>query len=433
MHIVARRGILRRPNGASQSPVSQDPFDELHARRSRRWIVVVVVLAIIAAGAVVYARRSRAPTGPRYLTAAVGRGEIVASVETSGSLQPDVQVQVGSQVSGRMARVLVDFNARVTRGQLLAEIDATPFRAAVAQARAAVLSAQAQLQRAQVNVRIAETNLARATDLRARGLNAIADVDSTRGARDLSLADVAAARAEIARARASLSSAETNLTFTRITAPIDGVVIQRSIDEGQTVAASFQAPTLFLIAADLTRMRIVANVDEADVAQMREHLMATARVDAFPGETFRGELVELRYGSQTTSGVVTYPAVISVANPDMKLRPGMTATVTVVAARHTDVLFVPNAALRFRPTSATPDGGAPAPAAESDPHRGTLYVLRVGRPAAVPVTLGLHDDRRTEVSGPGLAVGTQVVTDEIEQRASTSGAGGAPGMGGRRR
>ncbi len=414
--------------------MSQDPFDQLHAKRSRRWIVVVVALALIAVGAVVYARRHRAPTGPRYLTVAVGRGEIVASVETSGSLQPEVQVQVGSQVSGRMARVLVDFNAHVTRGQLLAEIDSTPFRAAVAQARASVLSAQAQLQRAQVNVRIAETNLARATDLRARGLNALADIDSTRGSRDLALADVAGARAEIARAHASLNSAETNLAFTRITTPIAGVVIQRSIDEGQTVAASFQAPTLFQIAGDLTRMRIIANVDEADVAQMREHLMAAARVDAFPGETFRGELIELRYGSQTTSGVVTYPAVISVANPDMKLRPGMTATVTVVAARHPDVLFVPNAALRFRPASATPDGGLPAAAPEPDPHHGTLYVLRGRRPVAVPVNLGLHEDRRTEVSGPGITAGLMVVTDEIEQRSATAGsAGGAPGMVGRRR
>ncbi len=413
--------------------MSQDPFDQLHAKPNRRWIVVVVLLALVAVAGAVYAKRRSAPTGPRYLTAAVGRGEIVASVETSGSLQPEVQVQVGSQVSGRMARVLVDFNARVTRGQLLAEIDSTPFRAAVAQSRAAVLAAQAQLQRAQVNVRVAEINLARASDLRGRGLNAPADVDTARGSRDLALADVAGARAEIARAHASLSSAEANLTFTRITAPIAGVVIQRSIDEGQTVAASFQAPTLFQIAGDLTRMRIIANVDEADVAQMREHLMATARVDAFPGETFRGELIELRYGSQTTSGVVTYPAVISVANPDMKLRPGMTATVTVGAARHPDVLFVPNAALRFRPSSATPDGGVPTTPVEPDPHHGTLYVLRGGRPVAVPVTLGLHDDRRTEVSGAGLAVGTPVVTDEIEQRASTGAAPGAPGMGGRRR
>lgn len=435
LHIVARGGILRPPDGAVPTDVSQDPFDQLRARRRPRWIIAVVVLAIIAAGAVVYARRRSRPTGPRYLTAPVGRGEVVASVETSGSLQPDVQVQVGSQVSGRVARVLVDFNDRVTPGQLLAEIDATSFRAAVAQSRAAVLSAQAQLQRAQVNVRVAEINLARAADLRARGLNAPADVDSARGSRDVALADVAAARAEIARARASLSSAETNLAFTRITTPIAGVVIQRSVDEGQTVAASFQAPTLFQIAGDLTRMRIIANVDEADVAQMRERLVATARVDAFPGETFRGELVELRYGSQTTSGVVTYPAVISVANPDMKLRPGMTATVTVVAARHPDVLFVPNAALRFRPASATPDGGLALAAvtAEPDPHRGTVYVLRGGRPAAVPVTLGLHDDRRTEVEGPGLAAGVRVVTDEIEQRAdSPARAGGSPGMRRRR-
>lgn len=409
--------------------MTQDPFAQLHARRRPRWIIVVVVLAVIAVAAVAYARRRRAPVGPRYLTARVGRGEIVASVETSGSLQPEEQVQVGSQVSGRVARVYVDFNAHVTRGQLLAEIDPTSFRAAVAQARAAVLAAEAQLQRAQVNVRVSGINLQRATDLRAGGLNAAADVDTARGTRDLALADVAAARAEIARARATLNSAETNAAFTRITTPIAGVVIQRSIDEGQTVAASFQAPTLFQIAGDLTRMRIVANVDEADVAQMREHLAATARVDAFPGETFRGELVELRYGSQTTSGVVTYPAVISVANPDMKLRPGMTATVTVVAARHPDVLFVPNAALRFRPSRA--DAGTPP---EPDPRRGTVYLLRNRRPVAVPVTLGLHDDRRTEVSGPGLDAGVEVVTDEIEPTASTGPAGaGTPGMGGRRR
>lgn len=424
MRILVGRGILRATD------VTQDPFAQLHARRRPRWIFVVVALAVVALAAVAYARRHRAPQGPRYLTARVGRGEIVASVETSGSLQPEEQVQVGSQVSGRVARVYVDFNARVTRGQLLAEIDPTTFRAAVAQARAQVLAAEAQLQRAQVNVRVSEINLQRANELRARGLNAPADVDSARGSRDIAGADVAAARAEIARARATLSSAETNLSFTRITAPIAGVVIQRSVDEGQTVAASFQAPTLFQIAGDLTRMRIVANVDEADVAQMREHLAATARVDAFPGETFRGELVELRFGATTTSGVVTYPAVISVANPEMKLRPGMTATVTVVAARHPGVLFVPNAALRFRP--AREDAGV---AAEPDPRRGTVYVLRNRRPVAVPVALGLHDDRRTEVNGDALTEGIEVVTDEIEPRAASGapGGGGAPGMGGRRR
>lgn len=408
--------------------MSEDPFAQLHARRRPRWIFVVAALALVAVAAVVYFRRNRAPVGPRYLTARVTRGEILASVETSGSLQPEEQVQVGSQVSGRVSRVYVDFNARVTRGQLLAEIDPTSFRAAVAQARAAVLAAEAQLQRAQVNVRVSGISLQRATELRDRQLNAAADVDSARGSRDLANADVAAARAEIARARASLNIAETNVAFTRITTPIAGVVIQRSIDEGQTVAASFQAPTLFQIAGDLTRMRIIANVDEADVAQMREHLAATARVDAFPGETFRGELIELRYGSQTTSGVVTYPAVISVANPDMKLRPGMTATVTVIAARHPDVLSVPNAALRFRPASA--DAGT---SAEPDPHRGTVYVLRNRQPVAVAVTLGLHDDRRTEVSGAGLDAGTEVVTDEIEARASSGPPGAAGTPGARRR
>ncbi len=411
--------------------MSTDPFAELHTRRRPRWIYALVALALVAAAAVAVSRRRARPAGPRYVTTRVARGDIVASVETSGSLQPETQVDISSQVSGRVSEVLVDFNHHVHRDQHLASIEATPFRAAVAQSRATLLSDEAQLQRAQVNLRLAEVNQQRAVDLRSRGLNAPADVDAARGARDVAVAEVAIARAEIARARAALDSALTNLAYTRITTPIEGVVIQRSVNPGQTVAASFQAPVLFQIAADLTRMRIIANVDEADVSQMREHLSATARVDAFPGETFRGELVELRYGSTTTSGVVTYPAVIAVANPELKLRPGMTATVTVVSARHPGVLFVPNAALRFRPASAPNDGGVP----DRDPHRGTVYVLRGGRPSAVPVTLGLHDDRNTEVSAAGLDVGSDVVLDEVE--VSPAGGppppGGTPGMGGGRR
>ncbi|MEZ4411311.1 MAG: efflux RND transporter periplasmic adaptor subunit, partial [Polyangiales bacterium] len=290
----------------------QDAFADLKKKRSRAglWIAMIAVAAAI--GGVFWFRSRNTSTAPRYLTARVTRGDIVESVETSGVLQPEVQVQVGAQVSGRIARVLVDFNDTVHRGDLLAEIDPAPFRASVAQARAAVASSEAQLARARVSVRTNRLNLDRANDLRTRGLNAPADVDQARGAYDLAVAEVAVAQADVARTRAALESAQANLGYTRITAPIDGIVIQRSIDEGQTVASSFQAPVLFLLANDLRRMEILANVDEADVAHLRAGLVASARVDAFPGELFRGDVTEIRYGSTTTAGVVTYPAVISV-------------------------------------------------------------------------------------------------------------------------
>jgi len=342
---------------------------------------------------------------------------------------------VGSQVSGRLARVLVDFNDRVQAGQVLAEIDPTLFRASVAQARAQVLSAQAQLQRAQANARLAETNLRRAQDLRQRGLNAPMDVDGARGSQEVGVADIAVARAAIASAQAALLRSQTDLNNTRIVAPIDGVVIQRSIDEGQTVAASFQAPVLFVLAQDLSRMRIIANVDEADIARLRERLVAEARVDAFPGEVFRGEVTEVRFGSTTTSGVVTYPTVVVVENPALKLRPGMTATVTVTSARHTGVTRVPNAALRYLPGafSSTNDGGVPGGNGQrrtvgaDGVRHGTVHLLRNGRPTPVDVVVGIIDETLTEVTAPGVTAGVQVVTDEIELSPARPATPGAPG------
>lgn len=417
--------------------MSNDPFAELGKKKSRAWIAWVVIGLVAVGGGVAWFKKKSRPLGIRYLSAHISRGDITEVIETSGNVQPVVQVTVGSQVSGRIARVLVDFNDRVTRGQLLAEIDPTPLRAAVAQARAAVASSEAQLARARVNARVARVNFDRATALRAQNLNAVADVDTSRGQLDLANADLAVISADIARQRASLTTAETNLNNTRIVSPIDGVVITRSIDEGQTVAASFQAPTLFVLAADLTQMRVVANVDESDVSKLREHQVALARVDAFPGRNFRGEVTEVRFGSVVTSGVVTYPAVITVANPQLELRPGMTATVTVVANRHQAVLRVPNAALRYTPAEVSAQQGVAEPqdplrTPEHAARRGTVYVLENNRPRRVEVELGLADGTRTEVTGPGLREGLDVVTDEIDQdRAASSPArGGSPGMGG---
>lgn len=449
--------------------MTQDAFAGFQRKRGRKALWLFLALTLTGIAGYVYYRRRNATPGPRYLTAAVTRGDIVQSVETSGVLQPEVEVQVGAQVSGRIARVLVDFNDVVHRGDLLAEIDPAPFRAAVAQARAAVQSSTAQLGRARVSVRTNRINLDRANELRGRGLNAQADVDQAQGAYDLSVSDVAIAQADLARTRAALESAQANLGYTRITAPIDGVVIQRSIDAGQTVASSFQAPVLFLLANDLRRMQILANVDEADIANLRAGLAVTARVDAFPNDVFRGDLTSLRYGSTTTAGVVTYPAVITVANPELKLRPGMTATVTVVSDRHEGVLKVPNAALRFRPNATRgadagvsrernedhgedsgvrhsgrrsgahrdggvalqQDGGVALQQTSVTPRRGVVYVLRNGSPERVRVTLGITDETSTEVSAPTLTEGMPVITTQIE--AAAAGPSSPGGMVGGRR
>jgi HlyD family secretion protein len=418
--------------------VSNETFSELGQRRKHAGWYVVAALLLIAGVAFVVMRGRAKPRSTEYVTGTVTQGDVQETVETSGTVQPLVQVQVGSQVSGRITRVHVDFNHRVRAGQLLAEIDATPFRAAVAQARAQVMAATAQLQRARANERLTATNLQRAQELRARALNAQSEVDQARGAHDVALADVAVSNAEIARGRAALNSAETNLGCTRIVSPIDGIVIQRSVDEGQTVAASFQAPVLFLLAGDLARMRIVANIDEADIARMREQLVAEARVDAFQGEVFRGIVSEVRYGAVTTAGVVTYPAVITIDNAALKLRPGMTATITVTSNRHQNVLRVPNAALRYRPGAFSEGGDAGVrerTRGVSDDTRRRVFVLRNGRPTPVEVRVGIVDDSLTEVSGEGLSAGQQVITDEIDTAPQRPGAGGSPGAmsgGGRR-
>jgi HlyD family secretion protein len=425
----------------TESKPAPDPFAELGRRRRPWWILWVLLVVALGAAAVVYARRHRRPAAPKYLTGRVTVGDVVETIEATGTVQPVLQVQVGSQVSGRILRVLVDFNSRVRAGQLLAEMDPQPFQLRVSELRAALASARAQLARAQAEVELQERNLARAMELRARGLNAPAEVDAARGARDAARAQLGVARAGVAQAEASLEAARTNLTFTRIVAPIDGVVITRSVDPGQTVAASFQAPTLFVIANDLTQMRVIADIDEADIGKLREGMIADARVDAFPGEHFRGVVRELRYGPTTTQGVVTYPAVIDVANPENKLRPGMTATITLTTARREGVLRVPNAALRFRPGAAGAHGAgigggggagaARGPGGEEVYGRGRVFVLRNGQPARVPVRTGVSDGVVTEVESPELRSGLEVITDETDEAAGTGRPGGAGGGGGR--
>ncbi len=261
--------------------------------------------------------------------------------------------------------------------------------------------------------------LARAVALRSGGLNAQADVDQAAAQREMAEASVNLATAQVAQARASLRSARTSLAFTRIEAPIDGVVATRAVDPGQTVAASFQTPTLFVIANDLAQMRVMADVDEANIGRPREGMGAVARVDAFPRETFRGEVSQLRITPTSTSGVVTYATVIALANPELKLRPGMTATITIVTQRRPGALCVPNAALRYWPPAAE----ARRPSVEPPPGAGVVYVLRGGRAVAVPVAVGVTNGVATEVSGAGLRVGEEVVLDDTDAAGARSTGG----------
>ncbi len=431
---------------ATVAPTPRSPaLGRLRTRRKPWWIVVVLVVVALVAGGVVVARRKAATPAPRYLTATVTRGDLSETVRATGTVRPVLEVQVGAQISGRVTNVAVDFNSRVRRGDLLAELDATPYLAQAAQVRASLASARAVLVQRRADLTLAERNLTRANTLRTANLNAQADVDAAVATRDSARASVGVAQAQVEQATASVEVARTNLTYTRILAPIDGIVATRAVDPGQTVAASLQTPTLFIIDNDLTQMRVIANVDEANIGKLTEGMEAVARVDAFPRESFRGTVRELRITPTTTNGVVTYQAVIDVANPQSRLRPGMTATVTAIAARHPDVLRVPNAALRYRPASAaaeptpaTPggDGGTTGrrPRGERGaggggerPERGGIYVVRNGQATRVAVTVGLTDGVNTEVSAPELNEGTQVVVDETDSANPTSGAAAAGG------
>ena len=417
---------------------------------SRRKLLAAAGLALLAAAAVVWRWRAASGDAPASIESArVDRGRIVAKVTATGTLSALVTVQVGSQVSGRIASIGVDFNSPVRKGQVIARIDPQLFQAAVEQARANAVAAQGNLAKARAQALDAGRQLERARALAERKLVAEADLDTAQAGADAGKASVQAAEGTLAQARAALNQAEVNLAFTRILSPTDGVVISRNVDVGQTVAASLQAPTLFVIAEDLAKMQVDTSVAEADVGRLRAGMAASFTVDAYPGEVFRGAVRQVRNAPQTVQNVVTYDAVVDVANPELKLRPGMTATVTFVFAEKEDVLRVPNAALRFRPppgfgdakgqvagrsgaggaTGRAEAAGGPAGAGAqgrpgtAEPGTRTVWVLRGEKPVPVRIRPGISDGTVTEVVSGGLEAGDAVVTD-------AAGASGAPQGGG---
>jgi len=363
--------------------------------------------------------------GPIYRTDAVTRGSVSEVVNATGDVSAIVTVNVGSQVSGIIDQLYVDFNSVVKKAQLLASLDPRLFQAQLEKAEASLASAKANVEKAQAayndSVRIASRN----QELRQQGLISQAELDTAFATRDQNAAALSAAKAAVLQAKADRDMAATNLVFTRITSPIDGIVVSRSVDVGQTVAAAFQAPTLFLIANDLTKMQILANIDEADVGKVRAGLEARFTVDAYPGETFSGVIRDVRQAPTTIQNVVTYPAVIDAPNPDRKLRQGMTASVTIITARKDDVLRVPNAALRWTPgdgvlqeapRQAAPPQARTASAAargareggQQAGRAGRVYKLQDGKPVPVLIHVGFSDGQRTELL-EGLAEGDRVI------------------------
>ncbi|HKP57073.1 MAG TPA: efflux RND transporter periplasmic adaptor subunit, partial [Polyangiales bacterium] len=310
---------------------------------------------------------SDADKQPRFETTQLSRGPIVAKVTASGTLSALVTVQVGSQVSGRIKKLHATFNSEVKKGQVIAELDPQLFKAALEQSRANHSAAKGDLLKAKVQAADAERQLTRTRELAQRNLVAQAELDTAQANADVANAQVAASSGRLEQARAALNQAEVNLTYTTISSPIDGVVISRNVDEGQTVAATMQAPILFVIAEDLRKMQVDTSVAEADVGKLKPEMAASFTVDAYPSERFEGKVRQIRNSPQTVQNVVTYDAVVDVQNPELKLRPGMTANVTFVFADAADALRVPNAALRFRPSAELTGarGGAEAPGAKA--------------------------------------------------------------------
>lgn len=397
-------------------------------RRTGTWLVAAALLAAAVAAAAWWWNREVAAARPRYDSVEAIRGSLTVTVTATGTVQPLNQVAVGSELSGTVTKVNVDVNDRVRPGQVLVELDTTRLASQVAGDEAAVSAAQAALRQAEAARAEATATLQRFEAVHrasAGQVPAAAELDGARTALDRALAAEASAQAGIAQASAQLRANQTNLRKTQIRSPIDGIVLARSVDPGNAVAASLQAVTLFTLADDLSRMRLRVNVDEADVGQVREGQTAAFTVAAWPNRRYPATVTRVGYGPTTKDNVVTYLADLSVDNRDLSLRPGMTATAVITTLERGDALLVPNAALRWNPDAAAAEaagsGGLVSRLVPRPPTTGPrrvagtdisrvrqVWVLENGEPVAVPVTPGASDGRRTEVTSerlqPGMAV-----------------------------
>ena len=411
-------------------------------KRASLWIGVAVVLAMAGAG-YTWQQQKKANAAPVYVTHALSRGNLTLTVSANGTLQPTRAVNIGSELSGTVKRVLVDVNDRVKTGQVLVELDTAKLNDQVARSRAALAAAQAQLAQAGATVKETQASLARFEEVaRLSGgkVPSATELDTARAAMDRAVANEASARANVASARATLATDETNLSKASIRSPIDGVVLTRTVDPGNAVAASLQAVTLFSVAEDLSKLKLEVSVDEADVGSVQVGQRANFTVSAYPSRRYPATTNRVAFGSTKIDNVVTYVTTLDVDNTDLSLRPGMTAAATIVAVERKDVLLIPNTALRFTPTQAAasdsaassggilsqlmprmPRSGSQRKAGETrDSAQGkrSIWVLRDGQAVPLTVQTGITDGRMTEVSGEGVSEGLLVITDQRSNGAS---------------
>lgn len=369
----------------------------------RKALVAAIIVVFVAVA--VFILFSSRESEPKYRTEKITRGDIITSVTATGTVNAVTTVLVGTQVSGTIRTIYVDFNSPVKKGQLIARIDPATFEEQVAQAGANLLAAKANLEKAEASLADAKRNMDRNRELFSRSLIARSDLDASETNYQTAKAQMNVSRAQVAQAEAALRNAETNLGYTRILSPVDGIVVSRNVDVGQTVAASFQTPTLFTIAQDLTKMQIDTSVDEADIGKVKVGQEAEFTVDAYPEGTFKGKVSQVRIAPITVQNVVTYNAVIKVDNPEMKLKPGMTANVSIIVSEKKDVLRIPNAALRFRPSEKEK-----ARTVQKGPG---VWVLEAGKVRRLPVTTGISDGMYTEIISGDIKEGQEVIVESL--------------------
>ncbi|MCC7060252.1 MAG: efflux RND transporter periplasmic adaptor subunit [Burkholderiaceae bacterium] len=406
-------------------------------RRPLPWIALLILLGLSAGGAYAWLARQKTDAAPRYATEAARRGDLTLSVTANGTLQPTRAVNIGSELSGTVRRVLVDVNDRVRQGQLLVELDTAKLSSQVLRSRASLAAAQAKLAQSGATVKEAQANLARLEEVaRLSGgkVPSAAELDTAHATLARAQADETSARASVQDARAALSTDETNLSKASIRSPIDGVVLTRTVEPGNAVAATLQAVTLLTVAEDLRTLELQVSVDEADVGVVQPGQAASFTVSAYPSRKYPASITRVAYGSTTTDNVVTYITWMNVDNSDLSLRPGMTASATITAIERHDVLLVPNTALRFTPShdaggkGGSASGGGfvsqlmpriPRGANRSAGTSGVaalsrqVWVLRDGLAEPVAVTPGISDGRMTEVTGGDLQAGMAVITDQL--------------------
>jgi HlyD family secretion protein len=406
------------------------------SRRLKRWLAPAIAILLVVLAILVYGWVRKSGAKVEYVTADVVRGNLTVTVQATGNLAPTKEVTVGSEVSGQIIAVNVEDNDKVAKGQVLAQIDLSKLNDEVARSQASLTSAEATLAQTRATVAEAKATLDRMKEVQTLSggkVPAKTEMDSAEATYQRAVADEASARANVENARATLRYNQTNVNKATITSPVDGVVLERKIEPGQTVQASFSAPELFTIAENLAQMKLEVDVDEADVGDVRDGQTATFKVDTYPGRTYHATVQRVRLGSTTTSGIVSYEAVLTFSNDDLSLRPGMTANAEIVTLNRENVVLAPASAFRWSPpaaaagSTARKNGGLvgslmPGPpdrdrqqkvagAVTSTDKEQTLWVLKDGKPEALRVTVGASNGRQTEVTSGGLEPGMKVITE----------------------